>query len=54
MGKSMSSTLLEARLLLPQPTNAACAYKEKVAILDFTVYNHVHPLIYWLLYSTAV
>ena len=47
MGKSMSSTSLEARLLLPQC--AVWAYAEIAVILDCTVYNRVHPLIYWLL-----
>ena len=48
MGKSMSFTSLEARLLLQQIT-AIRAYAEIAAILNCMVYNRVHPLIYWLL-----
>ena len=49
----MSSTSLEARLFLPQLTVPFVSMRK--AILDCTVYNRVHPLIYWpLIFNCSI
>ena len=45
----MSFYIVRSQVTLTMANNAVCAYAEIAAILDCTVYNHVYPLIYWLL-----
>ena len=41
--------IVRSQVTLTTANSAVCAYAEIAAILDCTVYNRVHPLIYWLL-----
>ena len=47
MGKSMSSTSLEAMQATLKTANSAVHVHAEIAAI--LVYNRVHPLIYWLL-----
>ena len=41
--------IVRSQVTLTMANNAACVYVKIAAILDCTVYNHVHPSIDWFL-----